>query len=427
MSGGYEQRAALYYPYIHIRSENWLKSTILAFQSVKRIVPNRYELADSERIQAYATLTDRNGTPLLDNARIYGERVKQAQTDLFETLKKHQTKLVSRYSETKTPEQFRWGPDVFQVNRYKLLDPVFSDWLIKKGLAWNIRGFQRHDSFEWLAMHPQMGAAIMSVLALAVAKQDALNVVTPSTEVHNTLLANTHEQVLNRLLGLRISPDDEVAEKVSVQALCQIVLTAGFDLTRLTPDDIRDMVVEGRHELRTFYGRMSTFVGNIPGDVDKGGRQHLLRLKAEEVLEDWRQCVAKLPQLREAVREAATEKGLEMTIDAVSVSFGGQLSWWARSHRDRSRRKSRIKDASCQRITVSLPESSEKGRRQEHRLPLRPTVACVVQLRMLTFSYSSCTGDYPKPNRTHIGSNSPSGTLPHYPCVTAKYRSTHGE
>lgn len=129
INGSYEQRAALYYPYIHIRSENWLKFAILAFQSVKRIVPSRYELTDPERIQAYATLTDKNGTPLLDNARIYSERVKQAQTDLFETLKKHQRKLVTRYSEKHTPDESRWGPNAFQVNRFKLLDPVFSDWL----------------------------------------------------------------------------------------------------------------------------------------------------------------------------------------------------------------------------------------------------------------------------------------------------------
>ena len=33
-------RAALYYPYIHIRSEHWLKATLLWVPCVKRIVPS---------------------------------------------------------------------------------------------------------------------------------------------------------------------------------------------------------------------------------------------------------------------------------------------------------------------------------------------------------------------------------------------------
>ena len=57
VNGNYEERAALYYPYIHIRSENWLKSAILAFQKVNRIVPFLFTLADDEIIHPYSVLT----------------------------------------------------------------------------------------------------------------------------------------------------------------------------------------------------------------------------------------------------------------------------------------------------------------------------------------------------------------------------------
>jgi hypothetical protein len=40
------QRPALYYPYIHIRSEHWLKATLLCAPAVKRIVPDGYEPGD---------------------------------------------------------------------------------------------------------------------------------------------------------------------------------------------------------------------------------------------------------------------------------------------------------------------------------------------------------------------------------------------
>ncbi|MBV8810550.1 MAG: hypothetical protein JO033_17920 [Acidobacteriaceae bacterium] len=321
-NGNYEERAALYYPYIHIRNENWLKSALLAFQKVHRIVPNRFTLSDNNVIQPYLALVDKKGNPLLDQARIYSDRVQRAQNDLFENLKKHERTLVKRYSEKRTPEEYRTGAKAFQVHRMKILNFTFSDWLVEKKLAWNTRGVQEHDTFDWLTMHPQMGAAIMSVLALAIAKQDGLKVVTPSPEAHNALLAGTQKQVFDRLLQVPALPDDEIGEQLVVQELCQVVLATGFDLTRLKPEDIRDIVVEGGRELRKFYGKLSSFVTHIPAGIDEKQRDDLLKAKAEEVLEDWRGCVKKLPQLQEALKDAVTDKGLEKAVDLAKDAIG---------------------------------------------------------------------------------------------------------
>jgi len=155
----------------------------------------------------------------------------------------------------------------------------------------------------------------MSVLALAIAKQDGLNVVTPSPLAHQTLLANTHAQVLAKLLGTPVSPDDEESDKPTVRELAHVVLMTGFDLTRLKPEDIRDMVVKGGRDLRKFYGKLSSFAANIPSDLDKDQRRKRLQDKADEVLEDWRKCSDKLPQLKEAIKDGATEKGLEKAVD----------------------------------------------------------------------------------------------------------------
>src|SRR4051812_41972671 len=114
-------------------------------------------------------------------------------------------------------------------------------------------------------MHPTLGAAIMSVLALPIAKQDGLKVVTPSREAHDALIASTHKQVLSRLLDIPIPPDDKVREKSTVQDLCQVVLMQGFDLTRLKPEDIRDILLHGSRELRKFYTSLSSIVSHIPG------------------------------------------------------------------------------------------------------------------------------------------------------------------
>jgi hypothetical protein len=108
-SGIYQERSALYYPYIHIRSENWLKSALLAFQKVTRIVPSAYTLWDEDVIQPYSVLRGADGTPLLDQANSQTKRVRRAQDVLFAKLKEHEATLIARYSYDSTPEEFRYG------------------------------------------------------------------------------------------------------------------------------------------------------------------------------------------------------------------------------------------------------------------------------------------------------------------------------
>ena len=49
-------RSALYYPYIHIRSEEWLKATLLCIPAVKRMVPDGYDPEDDPWIVPYSKL-----------------------------------------------------------------------------------------------------------------------------------------------------------------------------------------------------------------------------------------------------------------------------------------------------------------------------------------------------------------------------------
>ncbi len=41
---------ALYYPYIHFRDERWLKSTLLVFPKVLRMIPEGYDPKDSPEV-----------------------------------------------------------------------------------------------------------------------------------------------------------------------------------------------------------------------------------------------------------------------------------------------------------------------------------------------------------------------------------------
>src|SRR4051794_11430979 len=48
------QRPALYFPYIHIRDDNWLKAAALYWPTVRRIVPHDYPKHDSATAAALA-------------------------------------------------------------------------------------------------------------------------------------------------------------------------------------------------------------------------------------------------------------------------------------------------------------------------------------------------------------------------------------
>jgi hypothetical protein len=317
----YQERSALYYPYIHVRSENWLKSTLLAFQRVDRIVPYPNTLRDEEAIQPYITLRGADGKPLLHQAEFQTKRVADAQRVLFQRLKEKEAELVERFSEDKVDLNYLEGEDAFQIHRGKILDYNDCEWLIEKKLAWNSRGIEERDIFNWLTVHPNLGSAIMSVLALSVAKQDG-SIVTPSQHTHNTLLGNSEKQILAKLLDVPLSVDEQQNDGVAVQEMCQLIVLNGIDMTVLKPEDIQDMILKGGTDLRRFYGMLSGFSENIPPDLDEEMKRQRLDAKTEEVLEAWRSCTSKLPQLGDAVKDATVDKGLEKAVDLVKESLG---------------------------------------------------------------------------------------------------------
>jgi hypothetical protein len=47
--------------------------------------------------------------------------------------------------------------------------------------------------------------------------------------------------------------------------------------------------------------------------------------KADEVLEAWRTCTAKLPQLKDAISDATADKGVEKAVDLIKDSLGAHF------------------------------------------------------------------------------------------------------
>jgi hypothetical protein len=307
-AGGVKERYALYYPYIHIRDANWLKATLLWFQQVRRIVPEQFTLKDSAEIREFRDVAGPAG-PLLIDARLFEEPVRQARTNLLKQIEDNLDTIVKKYSKNRTPAKLT---DAFQVHRYKLLDgpngDQLPDLLIQHQLAWTSRTSK--DANLWLSMHPQLGKAIMSVLALAIAKNEGLDIVTSNESVHDTLLAERENDVFDALLDLprkaSAAADEDLADD-----LAQIVLTTQFDYTMLNAKHIKTLLDE-KKDLKNFRQRVGEIVSDIPAGIGVAERERRLIDKKNEILHEWEEQRRLLPKFaREALIEATAEETLK--------------------------------------------------------------------------------------------------------------------
>ena len=91
--------------------------------------------------------------------------------------------LKVKYSENESKRTLKDEYGGFQMHAGKFIDPAFVEMLRKEHLASSSRDPGNPDSINWLTMHPTFGSAMMSILAVAVARLRGLSVVAPSGRV----------------------------------------------------------------------------------------------------------------------------------------------------------------------------------------------------------------------------------------------------
>lgn len=196
------QRPALYFPYVHIRDDDWLKVAALYWPSVRRLVPPDYIKHDSPTAQAFAEaniLKDEDPGRLLD-----------AMTwDLLDTLRTNVDRLCQDFSiesavkdwdgrpwaDGRTAPAYVWQ-ELGWIHLSKF-PPQVLDHLIDNGLA--VRGrptdplSDHHEPMDaWIGLHPALAGAYMTALAGRISvgarfqpltDQPDLRVATPSSDV----------------------------------------------------------------------------------------------------------------------------------------------------------------------------------------------------------------------------------------------------
>src|SRR5712691_1635254 len=122
-----DARPALYYPYIHIRSENWLKATLLCFPKVFRMIPyGEYAPEDTPQIQRYVQPNER-GECLLDSRGTAAENAIVAQKKLLLKIQAHEEFITKAYANV--PQG-----DKYLIHDAKM-EPGLRSYLLHRSLA----------------------------------------------------------------------------------------------------------------------------------------------------------------------------------------------------------------------------------------------------------------------------------------------------
>src|SRR4029077_16937552 len=111
-----------------------------------------------------------------------------AQQRLLRVLRQHEELIVRRY---------RPPSGDFRIHTGKVMTEL-ADYLVQKGLARPAARPSQYleESGQWISLDTRLGEAIMSIIAIAIARHKGLDIVTSSGTIHHALLTLDEEAVV---------------------------------------------------------------------------------------------------------------------------------------------------------------------------------------------------------------------------------------
>jgi hypothetical protein len=287
---------ALYYPYIHIRNESWLKATLLCVPAVKRIVPKTYTPEDDAAIIPYVEIAGPNG-PLLQAVPAATDGAMAAQDRLLRSLQANEEQIVARYGRQKSPT-----PDEYWVHdakfNYQLLD-----FLKARNLAWPSKHSRAFGQRSWYALHPKLGSAVMTTLGLSIARDEDLDIVTDNGEYHEALLAGDEGRIVDALIRDVDSHVNGVLDRQ--QALGELVFAlSGINLRAIRPEHIPEL--QTTKGFRDFQDSLRRAAAVVDPQSNPKSYQDQIQREAETIVKAWRDTQVSLTsELKTALPEQA--------------------------------------------------------------------------------------------------------------------------
>lgn len=315
-------RAALYYPYIHIPRNkiDWLKATLLCFPQVRRMVPDGFQPDDPPEIREFHLAQNGYKKPLFDSEYLTIREAKTApalaQERLLRKLREHETEIADRF----TDSTGAWQP--YRVHRDKIHYDLW-EYLISNGLAGVGPGAKGDHWPDWLYIHPALGDTILGTIAVAVATAKGCDIVTSDGQIHNALATQDENQIFNALLNLE-QPVFDPEDSEKVDWLAQAVIQTRFNVSELTVSDIAELHKEGK-TLMSFKRALAPIAAEIPNIQDPEERKLVLQRKADEVIDAWEKYKKTLPGFAlAALVEAQETKPPEYALSMIAT---GTAAW----------------------------------------------------------------------------------------------------
>jgi hypothetical protein len=312
-------RAALYYPYIHIRDLNWLKGTLLCFPQVRRVIPGGFHVLDDWDVREFCEIIGPTGEPLLINEYTddfsMESPVGQAQQRLLRVLQDDEVFIRDKYSlvppavGVHEPTFSDPNASAYRIHTGKMMYEL-AEYLVKNSLASQTTkpGTYLEQYGEWVFVHESLGEAIMSTIAIAIARDKGLDIVTSDRLLHHALAVLDEDEVFARLVGIgKGDKDTTAAEKVD--DLAEMVMTTCFDLDKLGAKEIGELARNGQ-DLRAFKTKILPIAESIPEIRNEDERETKLKAKTAEVIEEWKKYKKSLPRF-----------ALDALVDSTEIKF----------------------------------------------------------------------------------------------------------
>jgi hypothetical protein len=207
------QEPGLYFPFVHIRDDNWLKMAALYWPSVRRLVPEDYVKHDSVTARTFF-----DGHVLCDEDP--GQLMPALGWDLEKALRKNADRLVRDFSLARAyadwdgESRFEGGPDrepqLGWIHTTKF--PPDALWQLQQmGLA---RVGRSSDPVlghagppaDWIGVHPALAGAYMTALAGWVSKAAKFQPLTDQDDLRAATASSDVGAALGLLIGRSTEP-----------------------------------------------------------------------------------------------------------------------------------------------------------------------------------------------------------------------------
>jgi hypothetical protein len=290
---------ALNYPFIRVRSVDWLKSTLLLFPHVARIRPSDGP-GDDPEIEVFTQTKGAAGCPLL-----WSVEPDEIDFDHQEELRRHisaaidadRAGLQRRFGEKAAARtgqiklhrngglwHERLSRGSFQIHSAKVL-PSLLHLLRHNGLAWDPTD---SNGMHYLEMHPVVGEAVMSTLALACAREQGMRVVTEFPELYAKTIQHSPNDIFESVTA-RSPRQLRLPLQRKGERLAETIVYRRCDLSKLDTESLA--ILSKEHEaLSAFRDAIEGFAEIIPTEMtDENRINSALEDRADFVIKKWRE------------------------------------------------------------------------------------------------------------------------------------------